>query len=420
MHVNRADVAVMNISVVVPAMSSNVEFALPRLLSSIEQQLLTPFETIVVLSGVDDKECASADVELQQHLSSSLLHVICQKKRLNQAEARNLGSRRSSCAWVSFVDADDRLRLDRMAVLNLALRRHPRLKLFLHSWSELDDPSPVPPSWTDASRMTSGDALYDAAEASMGAHAWVLAGIMHSQASVHRDVLRNVSFRTASRYYRQEDSIFVRDVIHHVGRLDDAMLFVDYPLGWHVPQQRQKLMETKARANAIQSDALPRATIVTAYFATPSKHTNDEYLAWMSNMLSFSDPMVIFTAAENASTVRHMREHALNRTRIITLSLEETFMGSRFAQSVRVKRSASESPAAFWQQQRKLDPEARTHRSIEVYCTRIHTPDSFARSRTLSTTLLLFVCVQGFGTKRPTFSSVYVTSTHSARTFLRG
>ena len=36
------------------------------------------------------------------------------------------------------------------------------------------------------------------------------------------------------------------------------------------------------------------ATVVTAYFEIASKHTSGEYDAWMQNMLSLQDPMVIF------------------------------------------------------------------------------------------------------------------------------
>ena len=37
------------------------------------------------------------------------------------------------------------------------------------------------------------------------------------------------------------------------------------------------------------------ATIVTAYFQINSKHSHQEYLGWMSNMLTFSDCLVVFT-----------------------------------------------------------------------------------------------------------------------------
>ena len=37
------------------------------------------------------------------------------------------------------------------------------------------------------------------------------------------------------------------------------------------------------------------ATIVTAYYKMRSKHSHEEYVSWMSNMLTFRDCMVIFT-----------------------------------------------------------------------------------------------------------------------------
>ena len=40
------------------------------------------------------------------------------------------------------------------------------------------------------------------------------------------------------------------------------------------------------------------ATIVTAYYMIRSKHSHEEYLAWMSNMLTLTDCMVIFTQEE--------------------------------------------------------------------------------------------------------------------------
>ena len=38
-----------------------------------------------------------------------------------------------------------------------------------------------------------------------------------------------------------------------------------------------------------------KTTIVTAYYKMRSKHSYEEYLSWMSNMLTFTDCMVIFT-----------------------------------------------------------------------------------------------------------------------------
>ena len=40
------------------------------------------------------------------------------------------------------------------------------------------------------------------------------------------------------------------------------------------------------------------ATIVTAYFKMRSKHSHEEYVSWMSNMLTLKDCMLIFTQPE--------------------------------------------------------------------------------------------------------------------------
>ena len=38
-----------------------------------------------------------------------------------------------------------------------------------------------------------------------------------------------------------------------------------------------------------------KTTIVTAYYKMRSKHSYEEYVSWISNMLTFTDCMVIFT-----------------------------------------------------------------------------------------------------------------------------
>ena len=393
-----------NVTVVVPAIRENVARALPRLLGSIDGQRLVPAETILVLSGAGEAACKPALRALKQHLHRSALTLICSPEGVNQAKARNIGIRFASARWVSFIDADDTMWPDRLAALASAAERFPSLQLFLHGWSEAERrPSTSERQLMADTRLTAGAALYDAARASAGQHAWVLAGVMHSQASVRRDVLeRGVAFRVEPEFHRIEDSTFVRDVISHIGRRDEAMLFADYPLGWHVPHAQQQQQPSPSTAAGEV-----RATIVTAYFSVPSKHTDEVYASWMANMLSLDEPMVIFTTHDNASAVRRMRVHALDRTHIIMMPLRKTFMATNFPQvrrrlyatshgSVALWRAArhrcrcahsASTPACraqvvhesepanargnrssrFWARQRLLDPESAIHRSVEVY-----------------------------------------------------
>ena len=48
-------------------------------------------------------------------------------------------------------------------------------------------------------------------------------------------------------------------------------------------------------------------TIVTAYYRMSSKHSNEEYLSWMSNFLTLQDCMVIFTQQDFVSTIQILR-----------------------------------------------------------------------------------------------------------------
>ena len=179
-----------NVTIVVPAIRENVARALPRLLGSIDGQRLVPAETILVLSGAGEAACKPALRALKQHLHRSALTLICSPEGVNQAKARNIGVRFASARWVSFIDADDKMWPDRHAALARAAERLPSLQLFLHGWSEAERrPSTSERQLMADTRLTAGAALYDAARASAGQHAWVLAGVMHSQASVRRDVL---------------------------------------------------------------------------------------------------------------------------------------------------------------------------------------------------------------------------------------
>ena len=62
------------------------------------------------------------------------------------------------------------------------------------------------------------------------------------------------------------------------------------------------------------------ATIVTAYFRMTSKHSHDEYLAWMRNMLSLRDCMVVFTQSDLVDTIKSLRP-VYYPTRIISTNI---------------------------------------------------------------------------------------------------
>ena len=89
--------------------------------------------------------------------------------------------------------------------------------------------------------------------------------------------------------------------------------------------------------------ALGDATIVTAYFEFPSKHTSGEFSSWMRNMLSLQDPMVIFTTQDKEEMFYRMRGHALNRTLVVVMQLADAEVVRWYG-------------IDFWSAQHNIDP----------------------------------------------------------------
>eukprot|EP00536_Pseudo-nitzschia_multiseries_P005719 jgi/Psemu1/191246/e_gw1.111.90.1 len=95
-------------------------------------------------------------------------------------------------------------------------------------------------------------------------------------------------------------------------------------------------------------------TIVTGYFQLRSKYHSSEYDNWMRSMLSLQDAMIIFTEPDLVDRMKDLRSHAVDRTIIIPLALNDLPIGKLF-------------PENFWQDQLRRDPERRMHRSHELF-----------------------------------------------------
>lgn len=95
-------------------------------------------------------------------------------------------------------------------------------------------------------------------------------------------------------------------------------------------------------------------TLVTAYFQLKSKYSDDTYDKWMSHMLSMKDAMVIFTSPDFVSNILKHRQHALNKTVVISMPLEHVPMAQEFTQE-------------FWKAQHDMDPEKRLHQNYPLF-----------------------------------------------------
>lgn len=89
------------------------------------------------------------------------------------------------------------------------------------------------------------------------------------------------------------------------------------------------------------------ATIVTAYYKFPSKHSHDKYNEWMRNMLeNLVSPIVIFTDVETKDQIEDYRKRYMHITDIIIKPFNELLMYKYLS---------------VWNQQLELDPEKHIH-----------------------------------------------------------
>mmetsp|Transcript_29005 Transcript_29005/g.78502 ORF Transcript_29005/g.78502 Transcript_29005/m.78502 type:complete len:251 (-) Transcript_29005:714-1466(-) len=95
-------------------------------------------------------------------------------------------------------------------------------------------------------------------------------------------------------------------------------------------------------------------TIVTGYFRLKSKYDSSEYDGWMKNSLSLQDAMIIFTEPDFVDQIKSFRKHAVDRTVIIPMTVDDLPIGKLFSEQ-------------FWQDQLDRDPEKKKASVVSTF-----------------------------------------------------
>mmetsp|Transcript_32571 Transcript_32571/g.43296 ORF Transcript_32571/g.43296 Transcript_32571/m.43296 type:complete len:381 (+) Transcript_32571:134-1276(+) len=121
------------------------------------------------------------------------------------------------------------------------------------------------------------------------------------------------------------------------------------------PQQDDRIARAIAHGTVLGPPAnATMSTIISAYYEFESKHSVKEYEAWFQRLLQAPDPLIIFLEPESRwiSFVSERRKHA--PTIIALVPFDQLVMSTTFAESL-------------WQEQRKVDLEAKVHKGTGVY-----------------------------------------------------
>jgi len=211
------------LSVCIPAIETDVERFLPRLLHSIQAQTLPPDEILVFISGI---------LVCPQMRG---LTVVCRENRVPQGAAREKLAAMAKGDIISYIDADDQMRPNRIAVIR-ALFQEYTPKMVGNGYEQTTACSVATRAFEDKDLML-GDSIYDAVQSRPKGQPWSIAGMAHGHISVAADVFRYVHWnQTAPPNGRQEgeDSQFVADVVNYYGRAQDTAVFVDLPLSCYI------------------------------------------------------------------------------------------------------------------------------------------------------------------------------------------
>jgi hypothetical protein len=119
-------------------------------------------------------------------------------------------------------------------------------------------------------------------------------------------------------------------------------------------EDTQSMPTAESSSNGYVDVKLGDVTIVTAYYRIESKHSDEEYDHWIANMMSITDPMIIFTSEDLAPNLKRQRAHSKDLTKIVIQPLSDSLMGTNFTRE-------------FWNGEFKKDPEAFRHKSVELY-----------------------------------------------------
>jgi len=148
-------------------------------------------------------------------------------------------------------------------------------------------------------------------------------------------------------------------VVDHFGNVGNVHVADYYPPEWvplgDEPDTWSLSNLSMTRLATYPDLSLCDATIVTAYYKmSSSKHSHEEYEIWMRNMLSLQDAMIIFTTKDMEDMIYQLRDHALNRTLVVVMALEDTAVVQKYGMD-------------FWKDQNLIDPEKYTHTDPRIY-----------------------------------------------------
>jgi glycosyltransferase involved in cell wall biosynthesis len=224
-----------NVSLCVPCIPRDKD-KLIRLMKSVKSQTLKPYEVVISLSG---EEYTNNNFKNKlESIAKIPVKIIYTKDKKIASENRNIASENASGDILSYIDADDIMKNNRIERIVRIFKKY-NCNAVLHSFEYTLDTNK---NSDTKIKIYEGKIMYKISKKVNTIHLWINNEnpIHHGHISIKKNVFNNIKFNTSQKYRRSEDSKFVRDIIEYYGNNNKTIVFTNEKLSYYIPAASQK------------------------------------------------------------------------------------------------------------------------------------------------------------------------------------
>ena len=232
---NISKLSSFNVSLCIPCIPRDKE-KLVRLMESVNNQELKPMEIVISLSGETFKN--NNFKNRLEKIAKVPIKIIYSKKNKIASENRNIASENASGDILSYIDADDIMKKNRIKRIVDIFKKF-NCNAVLHSFEYTLDTTI---NTINKINIYKGKFMYELSKKVDTIHLWINNenAIHHGHLSIKKSVFKDIKFNTSKKYRRSEDSKFVRDIIEYYGNDDRTICFTNEKLSYYIPASSQK------------------------------------------------------------------------------------------------------------------------------------------------------------------------------------
>lgn len=214
----------ITIGVAIPCYEGHLQ-ALGRLLESIEGQSRKPDMVIVSCSSA-----TSSTNPYSSHSYSFPLRILFHSDKKNAAQNRNIAASQLNTDIITFMDADDTMHPQRIAVIETCFTRYPHVAILIHNCN-LDASEPFE-HYQDLNCFQF-NRLFRCPSGSTQHKDYPYIGVLHNgQPSVPRSVFTRMPFDETPASHGREDTVFCTTII---SAFPEQTAYCPYQLSGYVP-----------------------------------------------------------------------------------------------------------------------------------------------------------------------------------------